>query len=526
MRKIVATLLLALTVLSPAALMAQDGWVVRGDCTPAPVDDGSRAASRGPVRRLPAVSKDWNPMKAYRQLVVLFSFSDTDFKMAKPLETYDSIFNEPGYNQRNGAGCVADYFRAQSGGMLNLQFDVYGPYKVSSKAQPYESPDADTRNYGREQMREAAQMLLKEHPELDYTVYDWNGDGNVNQVIYVYAGLSGNENRERCYGHIWPNTSSFPTLTTPGGKRISNYTASAELWDNGSSCGLGTVCHEFTHSLGLPDIYPKFGSVVSCLDEWDLMDGGNFTNYGWCPPNYTPMEKMLLGWLEPVELIGPASIEGMKTVDQGGEVYRISHTEDEYYLLENRQWDGWDAGLPGRGLVVYHVNYADTRWSNNTVNISTIKPGFTIVCADNLSYDEWVNRLLSSGVTTQNALYQNPQRMNSKIMSTAAYPWTTDSTDFVNNQLTDVSVPAAKMFNNNAENSKLLSKTLTNIKVSDDGLVSFDFMGGTSDIVGVRALPSGGSPAYYDLSGCRRSAPAAKGIVVIRQADGTVRKQF
>ena len=165
---------------------------------------------------------------------------------------------------------------------------------------------------------EATNLFIEEHPEIDFSQYDWNGNGRVNQVIFIYAGLTGNITSTACYGHIWPNTSSFPTITTPDGKKISNFTASGELWPYNRSFGIGTICHEFSHSLGLPDIYPtsKNGGYSIC-DEWDLMDGGNFTNYGWCPPNYTPLEKMLLGWLTPVELTEPTSITDLKSVSEG-----------------------------------------------------------------------------------------------------------------------------------------------------------------------------------------------------------------
>ena len=128
-------LFLILTALTTTlCLTAQDIVVRRGNCTPeGEAGSVSAARSGGPARRLlPTPNTTWNANRTYRQLVILMSYSDTDFLSTDPNDYYDKMFNEPGYQQRKGAGSVADYFRDQSGGLLNLQFDVYGPYKVST----------------------------------------------------------------------------------------------------------------------------------------------------------------------------------------------------------------------------------------------------------------------------------------------------------------------------------------------------------------------------------------------------------
>ena len=523
MRKII----LAFALLASMSLPAQDFKVVRGDCTPY-VGDGESVTTRGGVARrvkLPDIIAEWNPNRVYRQLVILVAFKgdSTYFNRENPRETYNRMLNEGGYNERDGKGCMADYFRDQSNGLLNLQFDVYGPYAINQKAQPYDNPTDKTHNYGTQAMIDATQMMIDENPELDFSVYDWNGNGYVNQVIYVFAGFSGNTGVSS-YGYLWPNTSSFATITTPCGVRISNYTASAECWPtkDKASCGIGTICHEFTHSLGLPDIYPTGGNDYSVVDEWDLMDGGNFTNYGWCPPNYSPFEKMLLGWLTPFELSAATTITGMKCVEDGGDVYMIRHTENECYLLENRQWKGWDAGVPGKGLVIYHVNYDARRWTNNIVNTVDGSPNYSVVHADGLDYNGWDALMKEAGVST----YLEDPRLHNRHLSTSAYPWTTDSTDFVNDQLTDQSIPASKMYNANQVGSRFLSKAITNIRVAEDGTVSFDFMGG--DPAGVTALSQKKQPTgVYNLRGYylgSRWENQRPGLYITRYADGTIKK--
>ena len=513
-----------LFTLLPFTTMAQDMRIIKGDCMPEFTKDG--ALARGTQRRLPTPNTEWDSTRTYRQLVILFSFSDKDFSMDNAQAAYNAIFNEKGYNgsyQRNGAGCVADYFRDQSNGLFNLQFDVFGPYKVDTLAQPVNNPNASTKNYGRDQMQRATRLFLAEHPDLDFSVYDWNGNGKVNQVIYVCAGYGGNQSSTKCYGYIWPNTSSFGTISTPDGHTISDYTISCELWSNDTSFGIGTICHEYTHSLGLPDIYPTNGWTYSAVDEWDLMDGGNFTNYGWCPPNYTPLEKMLMGWLKPTELTEPTTVRDLKPAAEGGNVYMVRHTANEYLLLENRQWRGWDYGVPGKGLVIYHVNYIPSRWSNNTVNNTQNQFNFDILHADMLDYSQWEAEVQARGITSQNGTYQHTPRLNRWMLSGSPYPYETE--DSINDALTDESSPATQMYNQNEQASKLLSKPITNIKMSADGLVTFDFMGGTSTAIHSQAATSDQHlSGLYDLSGRRYATRNGKGIYIERKTDGTIRK--
>ena len=507
--------------------MAQEEFsIVRGHCLP-DLEEGSpthRAA------RLPAISNKWDADRTYHQLVILVSFRDTDFSLDHPMEYYDRLFNEPGFNEekRNASGCVADYFRAQSYGLFNLKFDVYGPIKVDTLAQPYNNPTEKTKNFGGAILHRATLQLLdslaagvydNDGWDGDFDKYDWNNNGSINQVIYVYAGVPGNISDERSYGHIWPNTSTFTSVQTPGGKRVSNYSCSGERWPANSilRCGLGTIAHEFSHCLGLPDIYPTKDEVgYSVCDEWDLMDGGNFTNYGFCPPNYTALEKYLLGWLEFTDLDTPATVTDMKPSAEGGDVYRIKHSDSEWYLLENRQQRDWDLGAPGKGLVIYHVTYDGSVWRNNSVNNDRDKRRFYLVPADNKDYDTWRAEI---GV---NNPYATSPRLNNRHLSTSPYPYVSGG-EVLNNQLTDISVPAAVMF---YPDGALLGKPITNITMTDDGLVSFDFMGGATAIAAVRTKADAMVAGIYDLSGRRVQTMQAGQLYLVRQQDGTIRKCF
>ena len=486
-------LAISLVGLFPFVAQAQGIEVVRGDCTPDLTDGG--ALTRGARRQLPKMRQDWNASRVYKQMVILVSFRDVTFQAEHPQEVFNSFFNQSGYNQRNGVGCVADYFREQSGGLFNIEFDVYGPVIVDTLACPYNNPTSKTRNYSKEQFQAATRQVLDENPDVDYSQYDWNGDGQIEQVVYVFAGLCGNQG-DGSYGYIWPNSGSFATVTAPGNLKISNFTASGELWRNNlGNCGIGTICHEFSHSLGLPDIYPTSNDAgYSAVDEWDLMDGGNFTNYGWCPPDYSPLEKMLLGWLTPVELSGPTTVKDLKPTADGGVVYIIYNTQNDYYLLENRQWKGWSLGVPGRGLVIYHVKYDASKWSSNSVNNVKGDYRYELVHADGLDYDAWDVLLEQRGDKTK---YANKLRMNCLYLSTSPFPWSTDSTATVNEALTGTKTP------------------ITNITMSDDGLVSFDFCGGDQSAILLPTSTLNARKEYFDLQGRRITGRPGKGVYIV-----------
>ena len=500
-------ILLVLTALLPLCVLAQEEWEVRhGGCLPTGLPQHSYANSSPLLssRRLPAINDQWDATRVYKQAVILIEFDeltdetsdDTKFSKENPAEYYDRLFNEPGFSERHSKGCVADYYREQSGGLLNLSFDVYGPITVHQKAQPYDEPDARTRNYGRESFVEATKKVIDATPDINWKQYDWNGDGYVNQIIYVYACYSGNTG-QTSYGYIWPNTSTFSAITAPDGTKIRDYSSSGERWPTSSVilCGLGTICHEFTHSLGLPDLYRTDISDNVILDMWDLMDGGNFTNYGFCPPNYTPMEKILLGWKEPEELTEPTTVQGLEY----GKVYKISNTENDYYLLENRPQKGWDEGVPGKGLCVYHVIWNAEKWRSNKVNNGDVQ-GYTLVHADGLDYYQWLD------IIGDKSPYPKGGMMNNMALSTTPFPYLPAEGDAVTSF------------------EEVEGKPVTNIQLDSDGKISFDFKGGATGIRSVNTLLS--PYTYYDLQGCGVENPVRGQLYIVRRADGSMCKSI
>jgi M6 family metalloprotease-like protein len=466
------------------------------------VRTNAKATTRGYGYTLP-LPMDFDPNKIYRQPVVLISFSDADFSMENPKEYYNRFFNEKGFNEGAGTGCAADYFRDQSGGRLNLQFDIYGPFKVDFTAGGHNG-----KYYGEDVMTSAINQLCVTETT-DFSIYDWDGDGKVDQVLFISAGYSGNQIK----GYIWPSTSTL-RVKLPGGIYGHFYSIGGELWRDGVVGGFGIIAHEFCHCLGLPDIYPLGQTTMfSAADEWDIMDGGDYTNRGWCPSNFTAMERMYMKWEQPEELNEPTTITGMKPLGAGGKSYIIRNSGDseEYYLLENRQQVGWDYGCPGSGLLISHVDYMLSSWADNEVNISDDHFRFDLFHADGKDYITWDPSNNGGNVYTK---YTMDGFLRSKFLSTSAYPYTNPDTQVLNDMLTDTSSPASVLYSNNAEGVKLMGKSITNIRVADDGTVSFDFMKGSTGINAVVDTQSNDN-CWYDLLGRRLTGkPTRKGVYI------------
>jgi M6 family metalloprotease-like protein len=473
------------------------------------VHSGDRSGTRAESYSLPE-PYDFNPQITYRQPVVLISFKDQDFSMPDPKDYYNRLLNEKGFNKGHGAGCAADYFREQSGGRLNLQFDVYGPFKVDEKAGGH-----GIRFFGEQIMKDALRQL-RETETTDFSIYDWDRDGKVNQVFFVTAGYDGQQK----IGYVYPNTGSL-TARLPGDIYLNFASISSELWKDDSLYGFATLVHEFCHCLGLPDVYPMQGNMFSMADEWDLMDGGNYINKGWCPPNLTVMEKMYLKWDQPEELTSPTTITDMKPVSAGGKTYIIRNSgyPDEFYLLENRRQEGWDYGCPGNGLLIYHVDYLKSAWGNNMVNTSNAHYRFDLFHADKKDYYDWDP---SSKGEDPNK-YTMPDNMRSSYLSTSPYPYTHPVTLAVNDSLTDTSSPAAALYTKATDGRLFMGKSITNIRLADDGTISFDFMKG--DASAITATQTSAAPdAWYALDGRRLTGkPTTKGLYIRRSATGQSR---
>lgn len=398
-------------------------------------------------------------------LVVLVDFKNMKFADGHDLEYYKNVINGKDFtNEEEGyVGSVRDYFLAQSNGQFELDFDVVGPVTMS-KNYGYYGGDSqyqkDEKVY--EMIKEASDAI---QDQVDLKDYDWDGDGEADQVFFLYAGLGQASSTNA--STIWPHESELRywpcgVLSYSTGK-INTYACANELQPEtqGSSryisAGIGTICHEFSHCLGFADMYDTTGGGGYGMSVFDVMDQGSYNGNGFVPCNYTAFERIYAGWVEAIELDAPATVKDMKSVSDYGRpfiMYNYKNT-NEYFLLENRQNTGWDEELYGsNGLLITHVNYVPSRWANNTVNASKEK----IQCCTVVNADG--SRERSNTLSLQGDLY--PYEVKGVTM---------------NDEFTDDSEPAAKLYNKNSDNTYALGIPITQIKRSK-GSVSFLVCGG------------------------------------------------
>lgn len=437
--------------------LAEDAELEQRRMTRAAAREQHREVRR--ARRRAQWGAESNPMSGHKKgLVILVNFADKEMTYGR--STYLDFFNKEGYSDYHMGGSVHDYFYSQSYGQFNLTFDVVGPVTVSRELSYYGKNNSDGDDeHPAEMVAEACRLA---DSSVNFADYDWDDDGEVDQVYVIYAGYG--EAQGGALETIWPHeyelTSSRyfgdgPGAITLDGVRVDTYACSCELsGKSGTNIdGIGTACHEFSHCMCLPDMYDTSeGNSNFGMDIWDLMDYGCYNGYHGCgetPVGYTSYERMYCGWLTPVELDEGCDVKNMKPLTSEPEAYIIYNqaNRNEFYLLENHQQEGWNRYSPAHGMLVLHVDFDSRVWAGNTVNAAADRQRMTIIPAD--------------GSTTRNSTQGD------------TWPGTT-----MRNALTDVSQPAATLYRTNTDGRKLLGRPIENI-TEQNGLISFVFNGGS-----------------------------------------------
>lgn len=438
------------------------------------------------ARRQKVMHKATATTRAYtgekKGLVIMVQFSDKSFSTSYTKSFCSRMMNEEGFSDEPFVGSVRDYFLAQSSNSFILDFDVVGPVTLSRSYRYYGANDRDGNDKYPGQM--AAEACIAATDSVDFSDYDWDGDGEVEQVIILYAGKgeadSGSEST------IWPHewylsSSDYGKSLTLDGVTVDQYAAINELQGygtyNGQANGIGTFCHEFSHCLGFPDLYDTEGSNFG-MCTWSLMDYGSYNGDTYQPCAYTSYERMTAGWLTPTVLgDDDVSVTSMQPITQAQEAYIMYNEKDsnEYVLLENRQLDGWDESGYGAGLLAIHVDYDEEVWYYNTVNNEADHQRCTIYHADN-----------SDGYSYASDLAGDP------------FPY--DSND----SLTQYSTPALQLYNYNVDSTKYIRGAIYNITQNSDGTIDFDYKSlrpkSSTGISGV-ATSEAEDKKIYSLSG-------------------------
>lgn len=322
----------------------------------------------------------------FRGLVVLCEYNDRKFTMADPKAFYTKMVNDrhvTSFTDGKGrvtecTGSVRDYFYDNSNGQFDPPFDVVGPVLIN-KSQTYVGQTSNARTMFRD-------VLTSISDSIDFSKYDTNGDNVVDMVFFIVAGGGSNFDGSR---KLWPHASTLPDMNI-NGMTFGRYACTVEL--NGLERdsildGVGTTCHEFSHVLGLPDMYDvnysTNGQSVHPA-SWDVMASGSYLNTSRTPAGYNSFERYAVGWLKP-QVVAENKTYTLKPMQTANEACRINSTVEglkEYFLVENRQQSKWDAYLPGHGMLVWRVDSTDASvWQGNKVNAVSTHNYFELIRA-------------------------------------------------------------------------------------------------------------------------------------------------
>jgi immune inhibitor A len=406
------------------------------------------ARRRQVMRKATATTRAYTGEK--KGLVIMVQFSDKSFSTDFTKSFCSQMMNTEGFSEGNYKGSVRDYFLDQSSETFILNFDVVGPVTLSHSYRHYGANDRD--GYDKYPGEMTAEACLAIEDSVDFSDYDWDGDGEVDQVVILYAGKGeadgGSDNT------IWPHewylsSSDYGESLTLDSVTVDQYAAVNELQGTEELNGIGTLCHEFSHCLGFPDLYDTSDEGTNFgMFTWSLMDYGSYNGDTYQPCAYTSYERMTAGWLTPTVLGDEdVSVTSMQPITQAQEAYIMYNENDsnEYVLLENRQLDGWDASGYGAGLLAVHVDYDEMAWYYNEVNNEADHQRCTIYHADN-----------SDGFRAS-SLVGDP------------YPYSS------NDSLTQYSTPALELYNYNVDSTKYIRGAIYNITQNSDGTIAFEY---------------------------------------------------
>lgn len=422
------------------ALNAQGNYEV----IPALTDEQIQARRANSRRRLPQQTTKATPLNiAPRGLIILVNFQDRAFTTTKA--EMDSMINGQNYTRDysytyggerlhiTSAGSAREYFYEASNHQYHPQFDVIGPVTVSQKTSYYGGNDRQGNDKHPEKMIQEACQLAKSEYNVDFTLYDNDNDDYVDFVYVFYAGYGeadgGAENT------IWPHAYYLTAANVTciiDGKQVDSYACSNEMSSLSEvHDGIGTFCHEFSHVLGLPDLYitTEVSTTHKTLGAWDIMDYGPYNNDGNTPPNYSGYERFFMGWGAPRVLTDGEEVT-LHDLTSSNEVLLISETDEHnligndpspstFYLLENRQQTGLDTYLPGHGLMLTKIQYNYSQWYSNSVNNTASRMGIDLIEADgkapnyssynlNNGYNGKATDLFPAGATAYEGITDRP----------------------------------------------------------------------------------------------------------------------
>lgn len=377
-------------------------------------------------------------------LVILVSFADVPFNSANATAMHNQI-SQTNYTANGATGSVKDYFLDNSMGVLNANFTVVGPYTLSQNRAYYGAETESSHDIRpREMIAEACSLA---NPNVNFANFDNDNNGYIDMIHIIYAGMG--QHNGGGTDAIWAHSWALSAPTSFDGVYAYKYSCSNELRTTTSIDGIGVICHEMGHVLGLPDFYDTdyegTGGQAIDLGSWDLMANGAYNNSSKTPPYLSVLERQMLGWLTPINLTASTSNCTLPAISDSNKAYKVALSTNEFLMFEHRNKKKWDAYTPAKGMLVFHGdNTLINQWLNSRINKINVDP-----------YDRGYFIVPASGDSTN---------INS---SSTTFPGSTNQTSFTNSTL---------------KNGTQTGKTLVGIAYGADSVITFSYVNNSPTI--------------------------------------------
>ncbi|MEM4728726.1 MAG: M6 family metalloprotease domain-containing protein [Thermoplasmata archaeon] len=280
-------------------------------------------------------------------IVILIEFQDVRHSPGREPEFFSDLL----FNSSPGARSLRGYYFENSYGKLEVRGEVTAVWYRSDSNMSFYGADTPSGvdNANGPIHRLVTEAVRKADAEVDFSIFDTDRDGYIDFLTIIHAGQgqeSSYQNRDTIWSHRWYDYDE-PIVD---GVAAGFYTMCSEF------SPIGTFAHELGHELGLPDLYDIDGDTLGA-GSWDLMSLGSWLDGGATPSHLSAFCKVRLGWIEPMALTASSENLSLQAVELSPSVLKLwVEPPHEYFLIENRQCTGWDAFLPGPGILIWHVD--------------------------------------------------------------------------------------------------------------------------------------------------------------------------
>ncbi|CAB9508837.1 Immune inhibitor A peptidase M6 [Seminavis robusta] len=263
-----------------------------------------------------------------------------------------------------------------------IQENSYNQYDAFFDVQDWQVTDNTELHYSYGKAGRVAKFQNSFHPLLesmdkalegDWSLYDADGDGFIDNVIVLTSSYgaeeggtdcnNGRADMERIWSHAFSNSKAWVSPTNPKYKTRGYMIASAlDLTCDSNPAKMGVMTHEYLHTFFLIDLY-DINFVGRGLGTFDIMSYPyGLDNDGYIPVHLSSWAKETIGWIT-CETITASGEYTLQPAAIAPICYKIilsdfDPSQPEYILLENRQRISFDIDFWKAGLVMFHVDEA------------------------------------------------------------------------------------------------------------------------------------------------------------------------